>query len=398
VSTLLFNTHLAGASSEGIGWLLVEGERIADAGAGAPAAAAVAAAEEAVDLEGAWLVPGFVDVHCHGGGGASVYSGVFDDVVTATRTHLATGTTSMLASVAAMELERMLAATAAIADAIEAGAVPNVVGIHLEGPFLSPARRGAQTATALRDPDQGLLDRLLEAGRGHVRTMTIAPELPGAAELIEANSGRVRFSLGHTDASAEVFRAGVDAGARLATHLFNAMPPLLHRAPGAVGAALADERVIVELVSDGRHVDDTVLRVAVAAVGPERLMLITDSSPAAGLGDGEYRFADRHIAVEGGVARIFGTDTLAGSAVTLGEVVPRLIGDIGLTPGVVAAITAETPARAIGLTDRGRLAPGVLADAVVLDAGFRPARVMSRGRWAAGPVAAGAATAAEPTD
>jgi N-acetylglucosamine-6-phosphate deacetylase len=398
VSTLLFNTRLAGASAEGVGWLLVDGDRIAEVGAGAPSSAALAGAEEAVDLEGAWLVPGFVDVHCHGGGGASVYSGAFDDVVTATRTHLATGTTSMLASVAAMEFERMLAATAAIADAIEAGAVPNVVGIHLEGPFLSPARRGAQTAAALRDPDQGLLDRLLEAGRSHVRTMTIAPELPGAVELIRANSGRVRFSLGHTDASAEVFRAGVDAGARLATHLFNAMPPLLHRAPGAVGAALADERVFVELVSDGQHVEDTVLRVALTAVGPERLMLITDSSPAAGLGDGEYRFADRHIAVDGGVARIFGTDTLAGSAVTLGEVVPRLVTGVGLGPDAVAAVTAATPARAIGLTDRGKLAPGMRADAVVLDAGFRPSRVMAGGDWIGDPVEAGAATAAEPTD
>ncbi|MFC4245299.1 N-acetylglucosamine-6-phosphate deacetylase [Gryllotalpicola reticulitermitis] len=384
MTTVLLGARVVGSPGQlgdDVGWLRIDEGMITATGIGAPSPAAIAGAAVTTDLGGRWVVPGFVDVHCHGGGGASVYSGVLDDVVKAARTHLATGTTSMLASVATTELGSMLAATSVVADAIDAGLVPNVVGIHLEGPFLSPRRRGAQTAAALLPPDPEVLERLLAAGRGHVRTMTIAPELPGATDLIRANAARLRFSLGHTDADAEQFRAGIEAGARMATHLFNAMPPLLHRAPGAVGAALTDERVTVELVSDGMHVDDLVLRLAYATAGRARMMTVTDASPAAGLGDGDYRFADRHITVDGGVARIYGTDTLAGSAVTLGEVLPRLVGRAGFTLEDTAEIMSATPARAIGLDDRGTLRVGARADLVVLGPEFRPQAVMSNGTW-----------------
>lgn len=385
MSTLLTNARVAipGTEPDSPGWLLVDGAQISSIGAETPNSAVSSVADEVLNLGGRIVVPGFVDVHCHGGGGASVYSGLLDDVVTAARTHLAAGTTSMLASVGTMELPRMINATKVITDSMEAGLVPNVVGIHLEGPFLSPRRRGAQTAAALRAPDPAVLQSLLEAGRGYVRTMTIAPELPGAVDLIQEYSDRIHFSLGHTDADVEQFRAGVNAGARLATHLFNAMPPMLHRAPGSVGAALADARVVVEIVSDGHHVDDIVLRVVLSAAGPGRMMTVTDSSPAAGLGDGEYRFADRHISVDGGVARIHGTDTIAGSAVTLGEVLERLLRDVGISVSDSVVIMAATPARAIGLRDRGLLRPGYRADLVILGDEFRPDRVMLGGKWVA---------------
>jgi N-acetylglucosamine-6-phosphate deacetylase len=385
VSVLLASARLTGpgvaGTPGGIGWILVEGEQIVDTGPGEPSLLATQKAGEIIDLAGRRVVPGFVDAHCHGGGGASLYSGSVQDVVTAARAHLETGTTSMLASVASMRLDAMVGAVNAIADAIESGQAPNIVGIHLEGPFLSPRRRGAQTPSALLTPDEKVLDRLLRAGRGHVRTMTIAPELPGAAELINRRSGDVLFSLGHTDADADACEIGIDAGARTVTHLFNAMRPLLHREPGAVGVALSDGRVAVEVVGDGHHLDDLVLRMTVAVAGRDRVMAVTDASPAAGLGDGEYTFADRHVLVQDGVARLYGTDTIAGSAVTLGDIFTRLVlhADFGLDDAV--ALTSSTPAKALGLVDRGTLAPGHRAHLVVLDDGLRAERVMLAGAW-----------------
>jgi N-acetylglucosamine-6-phosphate deacetylase len=268
---------------------------------------------------------------------------------------------------------------------IEDGSAPNVAGIHFEGPFLSPARRGAQTATALRDPDPGILEGLLDAAGGHAVSMTIAPELPGALELIDAYRGRIRFCLGHTDATGDRFREAVDRGARVATHLFNAMPPLHHRAPGPVAAALLDDRVTCELIADGHHLAPDTIRLAHRAAGPGRLVFVSDAMPAAGQADGRYAYVDREVVVADGAAFLAGTATLAGSASFLADAFRRAVADVGLPVTDAARMCAGNAARLLGLTDRGAVRPGLRADLVVLDERLTPSSVLLAGATVTGP-------------
>ncbi|GHH79090.1 N-acetylglucosamine-6-phosphate deacetylase [Streptomyces sulfonofaciens] len=353
----------------------------ASGGTGAPGAGAPGGrgTREVVDLGGRLLTPGFVDAHCHGGAGHSVYTGDRDDVRAAAAGHLARGTTTMLASVATVAPRAMTAAVRAIAAVIADGTAPTVAGIHLEGPFLSPDRRGAQTRTALRAPDEGVLRRLLDAAEGHAVSMTLAPELPGALDLIRGHAGDLVCCLGHTDASAGAFAEATDLGARAVTHLFNAMPPLHHREPGPVAAALLDARLRCELILDGHHLAVDTARLAYRLAGPERLLLVSDAMPAAGMADGDYRFADREVTVTDGVARLRGTDTLAGSTLFVAAAFRRAVLDVGIPVPDAVLMAATTPAALLGLTDRGALRPGLRADLVALDERLRPARV-----WLAG--------------
>ncbi|MGW8572900.1 N-acetylglucosamine-6-phosphate deacetylase [Streptomyces niveus] len=353
------------------GWLLVRDGLIHSLGTSGPPEVP----DEAVELGGRLVVPGFVDPHCHGGAGHSLYTGDPAAVRGAAAGHLARGTTTMLASVATVEPPAMEAAVRAIASVVDDGSAPNLVGVHFEGPFLSPARRGAQTRSALRAPDPELLARLLAAAGGHARSLTLAPELPGAPELIRRYADELVCCLGHTDADAERFARAADLGARAVTHLFNAMPPLHHRKPGPVAAALLDPRLVCELVLDGHHLADDTVRLAHRIAGPDRLMLVSDAMPAAGMPDGEYAFADREVTVTGGVATLRGTGTLAGSTLFVAEAFRRAVGTVGLPLADAVRMTSGTAARLLGLRDRGELRPGLRADLVELDAALRPARV-----------------------
>ncbi|MFI5697938.1 N-acetylglucosamine-6-phosphate deacetylase [Kribbella sp. NPDC051586] len=315
-----------------------------------------------VDVAGQWLVPGFVDTHCHGGGGAALYSGEVEDVGRAARSHLLRGTTSLVASVATMRLDRILRAAAAI---VEADA-PNIRGIHFEGPFLSHRRRGAQTADALLAPDEKVFDELISAAGGLAMAMTIAPELPGAIELIERHRDEITFAVGHTDDDGTWTRRAFDAGARTATHLFNAMPAMTHRQPGPVGAALLDDRVACELIADGTHLSPEALVVATRTAGLDRTMLVTDAMAATGLGDGDYSFADRHVQVRGGVATLRGTDTLAGSVHFLADALATATRVLAVPVPQATRLVAGNAARHYGWQDRGTLAIGNVADLVLL--------------------------------
>lgn len=357
------------------GWLLVREGRIHSLGTGAPPGGP----DVAVDLDGRLVVPGFVDPHCHGGAGHSVYTGDPAAVRGAAAGHLARGTTSMLASVATVEPAAMEAAVRAVASVIDDGSAPNLVGIHFEGPFLSPARRGAQTRTALRAPDPELMARLLDAAGGHAVSMTVAPELPGAPELIRRYADELLLCVGHTDADAARLTLAADLGARAVTHLFNAMPPLHHREPGPVAAALLDPRLVCELVLDGHHLADDTVRLAHRVAGPDRLTLISDAMPAAGMPDGDYAFADREVTVTKGVATLRGTGTLAGSTLFVAEAFRRAVSSVGIPLPDAVRMTSATAARLLGLRDRGELRPGLRADLVELDPSLRPARV-----WLAG--------------
>jgi N-acetylglucosamine-6-phosphate deacetylase len=260
-------------------------------------------------------------------------------------------------------------------------AAPRILGAHLEGPFLSPDRPGTHPLSHLRNPDVALLDRLLDAGV--VTQMTLAPELPGGLGSVRLLAERgVIAAVGHTDAAHETTRRAVEAGATVATHLFNAMPPLLHRAPGPVAALLEDERVTVELINDGTHLHPAALRLAVARAGPDRVAFITDAMAAAGMGDGDYDLGPLRVAVRGGVARLAEGGRIAGSTLTLDAAFRRAVTVDGLPVERVVAATSAVPARLLGMDDRiGSLEVGKDADLVVLDEDFALTGVMRRGEW-----------------
>jgi N-acetylglucosamine-6-phosphate deacetylase len=330
-----------------------------------------------------WIVPGFVDIHVHGGGGHSFTTGDPAAAREAAAFHLRHGTTTLLASLVSSPYELMRAATEAFVPLVRQGVL---AGVHYEGPYLSTLRCGAQNPAVLRDPSPAELASLLDVGQGTVRMVTIAPERAGAIEAIRLLAERgVVAAIGHTDASYEQTLAGVAAGARVGTHVFNGMRPPHHREPGPVFALLGAEEVVCELVPDGIHLHDGTLRFAASAAGPHRAALVTDALAAAGMPDGEYDLGGLRVRVSGGTARLATADgsagAIAGSTLTMDAALRRAVA-AGLSIVDAVAMASTTPARAIGLADRvGALRPGLRADLVVLDAGLRVRRVMRAGSW-----------------
>jgi N-acetylglucosamine-6-phosphate deacetylase len=325
--------------------------------------------------DAAWIVPGYIDVHVHGGGGAQCNTSDADELAAVAAFHARHGTTALLATTVAAPVGELEAALRA------ADRAP-VLGAHLEGPFLSRARPGAMDPEAFLDPDPVVLERLLAAGG--VRMVTLAPELPGALSLVSrlADAGVVA-SLGHSDASYEEARAAARAGARSVTHLFNAMPPFHHRSPGIVGAALELDALTCELICDGAHVDPAVLRVALRAKGVSGVRLVTDAMEAAGLPDGTYRLGAAPVTVSGGRAVIAGTDTIAGSTLTMDAAVRGAVRFLGVAVEEAVAMASAAPARLLGLGERkGAIAVGWDADLVLLDEELRVLRTMIGGAWA----------------
>jgi N-acetylglucosamine-6-phosphate deacetylase len=250
-----------------------------------------------------------------------------------------------------------------------------VLGCHLEGPFLSPARLGMHPAAARRDPDAALLERLLAAGA--VTHVTLAPELPGALELIALLRSRgIVAACGHTEATAAEAHAAFDAGAAHVTHLFNAMRPFAHRDPGIAGAALVRDDVTVELILDGNHVADDAAQVALRSAAG-RIVLVTDAMAAAGARDGRWSMGPVPVDVRGGVVRTL-DGVLAGSVLTMAGAVRSLL-RLGATLERAVDAATRTPARAAGLADVGRIAPGCPADVAVVDADLAVVRTLAGG-------------------
>ncbi|MCX5305294.1 MULTISPECIES: N-acetylglucosamine-6-phosphate deacetylase [Streptomyces] len=357
------------------GRVIVDGDRIAgSAHEGA----------RTVDLSGHWIVPGFVDTHNHGGGGASFTSGTAEDVLKGVRTHREHGTTTLVASTVTGELDELARRAALLAELTQQG---EIAGIHFEGPFINPCRKGAHKEDLLRDPDPAEVRKLIDAAHGAARMFTLATELPGGLDSVRllAEHG-VIAAIGHTDATYEQTRAAIDAGATVATHLFNAMPPLAHREPGPIAALLEDERITVELINDGTHLHPAALELAFHHAGAHRVALITDAMDAAGFGDGTYHLGPLEVEVRHGVARLVEGGSIAGSTLTLDTAFKRSVTlDKLPVESVVQAISAN-PAKLIGLYDEiGSLEPGKYADLVVLDAAFELKGVMRRGEWIVNP-------------
>jgi N-acetylglucosamine-6-phosphate deacetylase len=362
------------------GWIRLAGPVIDAVGSGD------AREQPVVDLRGQWVLPGFIDLHVHGGGGTSFTEGSEDDARKAAAFHGTQGSTTMLASLVTAPLAELEARAAMLAGLADEGVI---AGLHLEGPFLSPARRGAQDPRHMLAPNVAVFARLHAAARGHLRVITLAPELPGALGVIEAATrAGVTVAIGHTDATAGATTAAIDAGATHATHLFNGMRPLHHREPGPVGALLDRDEVTCEVIADGVHLDDIAIRLTARAAGPGRLVLVSDAMAAAGMPDGRYQLGSMRVTVTGGVARLLEdagqAGAIAGSTATLAGVVRHAIA-AGLPVPDVTAAASTAPARVLGLGHRtGALRPGLAADLVVCDDDFRPRAVMRHGEWLAG--------------
>lgn len=354
------------------GWLHVAGEHLLEVGAGEPPRPADVALPEHT------IVPGFVDAHAHGGGGASFMDGTDEAVRTATGAHLAYGTTSMMASLVTDTPQRLAELARLLARHVEAG---TVIGTHLEGPWLSPLHRGAHNLDLLRDPTQTEVAALLEAGRGTIRMVTLAPELPsGPAAVRQLTEAGVLVAVGHTDASYDEARAALDAGAVVGTHLFNAMKGVHHREPGPVIALLEDQDAYVELVADGIHLHPAVLHHA-ASTKPQHFLLVTDAMAAAGGPDGAYLLGSMEVVVRDRVARLVEGGAIAGSTLTLSRAVQYAVTAAGLPLEDVVRAATATPARLLGLDRVGQLRPGHRADLVALDADLQVCHVMRAGAW-----------------
>ena len=319
-----------------------------------------------VDGRGLVAVPGFIELQLNGLDGhdfttdpAAMWALGFGPA--------RYGVTAFVPTVVSSPPGTVDAALEAWRDGEPTAGSPLPLGVHAEGPFLSPARAGAHDSACLRDPDLAEIERWIEAGG--LRIVTLAPELHGAMDAIRRlAAGGVVASVGHTDADAAVARRAIQAGARMATHLFNAMSPLGHRAPGAPGALLADERVTLGLIVDDHHLDPLVVGL-VARLAPGRVALVSDAIAALGLPDGRHRLGSRDVEVREGQARL-DDGTLAGSVVGLDACVRAFARHVGSARAAVEAVTS-VPARLLGEAERGHLAPGARADVVLLDADLR---------------------------
>ena len=366
--------------------VLIEDDRIVEITSSA--ARAIPSSLRHIDWSGSVLAPGFLDIHIHGGGGHDVMQADSAGLSAVAALLARHGVCGYFPTTVTAPDEATLRALDSLATAIEraadnqepAGARP--LGIHLEGPFLSHARRGVHPPEDLAPPTLQRFERFWNAARGQIRMMTIAPELPGALDVIaEAARRGVCVSLGHSDADFGATMRGLNAGARHATHTFNAMRPLGHRDPGILGAVLTDSRVTADIIADGIHLDPAIVRLFLKMKGAEQSVLITDAISATGMPDGRYRLGLLEVEVKDG--RCTSNGSLAGSVLTMDRAVRNVMAFAGWSLANAVRLATENPALAAGLGDNaGRLVPGAVADIVALSPQGEVRQTILRGRMA----------------
>ena len=361
--------------------VLIQGARIVRVGPSCDLAGR--APGRTIDARGAIVVPGFIDMHIHGSAGFDTMDATPSALARMTEFVSPHGVTGFLPTVMSTPIEQMLAATHAAAQAAQADINPygehgeydrprrgaQVLGINVEGPFLNPEFKGAQPEAGIVGPDLAILRRILEAGGGHVRVMTIAPEMPGAMEIVKALASQgVLASIGHSGACYDDITGAIEAGLRLVTHTYNGMRGLHHREPGVVGAALVRGELACEVIADGIHVHPAAVKLVAQIKGSNGTVLMTDAMRATGLPDGNYELGGQHVIVTGGAARLE-TGVLAGSTLTMDAAVRNMVKFAGIPLHEAISMASSTPARLIGLADRkGRIEPEMDADIVLLDA------------------------------
>lgn len=333
----------------------------------APADAPVPADCEWVDLAGKMLVPGFLDIHTHGGGGMDVNAADAAGFETISRFFASHGTTGWLCSILT-DTEEATLRSIEYAKAAMAGPVTGarLLGIHLEGPFLAPEYKGAMPEYLLRTGDTDLFYKYQAAAEGTVKYITVAPEVPGVVDMIRAISGDVTVAIGHSGADYETAIAAIDAGAKAATHTFNAMGLFHQHRPSIMGAVL-ERDVYCEAICDGRHLHPGTVRMLLSCKGWDRVVAITDSIQAAGLPDGNYKLGVNDVVVRDGDAVLADTGVRAGSTLTTGQALKNLVRFTGQSVEKVLPLLTENPARLVGLAGKGAISPGMDGDLTVLD-------------------------------
>ena len=341
--------------------------------------------ERIFDIQQATLTPGFIDLHVHGGNGGAFTSIDPAEHILAREFHLKNGTTSMLASTHTTEFSSLLAILNSLAESSRSNkSGSKVLGIHTEGPFISEHKPGAHVVAQLKTGDLSAIQAVISAADNFVSMVTIAPEIPGGLDAIKYLLDKnIVSSIGHTNATYAQAVEGIKAGARSTTHLFNAMSPLAHRDPGAVGAVLDNDNIFAELILDGIHIHEAIFRIALKSKGVDRINLITDATSLAGLPDGEYgALPDRAVTKIGGKIVLAGTDTLAGSALSMNMVYQNAAKFAPLTLSELSKLSSLNAAKILGKeADIGSLEVGKLADLVLLDSESKVCATMIEGEW-----------------
>lgn len=345
----------------------------------------ISATARVIDARGLIVAPGFIDAHTHGGVGFDFMTASPEQVRYLLLWLASTGVTALLPTLASSsqdDLLRMVRLLGEVRQSDPPGAA--IAGIHLEGPYINPKRRGAQPEQAIRPPSIPEMEALIAASSQGIRLVTLAPELPGALELIGfLSSHEILSSLGHSDATYEQVEAARKAGLKRAAHLYNGMSEFNHRSPGAVGAVLTNDEIYAEIILDGIHVHPAAARLALRSKGIHRLVLVTDATQAAGLGDGVYiRPGNRKVIVENGAARLE-TGKLAGSVLTMSQAVANAVKFLGIPLADAIAMASAVAAESLGLhASRGSLEPGKLADVVIMDENAQIRMTIARGHIA----------------
>lgn len=345
-------------------------------GGEAPAAAPSAgeAGEEIIDAQGLYVLPGLVDVHIHGAVGQDFCDASPKGLARIAAYLRSKGITSFCPTSMTLpsgDLEKIFRSILEVPKARE---YARILGIHMEGPFIAPEKKGAQKASHIHAPDLPMFRELNEACGGQIRLVTIAPEQPGAMEFIEALHGSTTISLGHSTAGYEDAKRAFDAGATHATHLFNAMASLHHRDPGIIGAAADSPQAMVEVICDGIHVHPSVIRMVFGLFGPDRVVLISDAMRATGMADGSYELGGQEVHKAGSRATL-ADGTLAGSVTDLFGCMQNAV-RFGIPLGTAALAASRNPARSIGNPQVGRIAPGAEADLLLVDSSLELVKVL----------------------
>jgi N-acetylglucosamine-6-phosphate deacetylase len=372
------------------GLVIIEQEKVSYAGPWDKSK--IPAGGDLIEAADKWAAPGLVDVHIHGGAGADALRDGIAGLEKTAKFLVAHGVTSFLPSTPSATMEQLAIATEQVREARnsrlglripssgEGGGGAEILGIHLEGPYLAPTAKGAHDPAFLKVPNIADCEKLLAIGQGAVKMITLAPELEGAAEFTRWITGQgVVVSLGHSSATYEQAKAVIEAGATHATHLFNTMPDLQKRAPGLAGALLEDERVYVELIADLVHVHPMMLKLAISMKGANRTVLVSDAIEAAGRPDGQYELSGLAIDVKGGVALLANSNTLAGSTLTLDRAIKNIETGVGRSRQAAVTMATKTAADSLGLNHKGRLYPGADGDLVLFNPDYTVALTVAKG-------------------